>query len=50
MRPRRLGPLVEGGLPGVLPQELLRRGQRRLRLAHGEVRGLAGLVLSPHGL
>ena len=50
MRPRRLGPLVEGGLPGVLPQKLFRRRERRLRLAHGEVRRLAGLVLGPHGL
>ena len=50
MRPGRLGPLVEGGLPGVLAQELPRRRQRRLRLAHREVRRLAGPELGPHRL
>ena len=50
MRSGRLGPLVEGGLPGVLAQELPRRRQRRLRLAHREVRRLAGPELGPHRL
>ena len=50
MRSGRLGPLVEGGLARVLAQELLGRRQRRLRLAHREVRRLAGPELGPDGL
>ena len=41
---------MEGGLPGVLAQELSRRRQRRLRLTHREVRRLAGPELGAHGL
>ena len=38
MGPGRLGPLLELGVPRLLPEELLGPRQLRLRLAHRQVR------------